>query len=148
MNLVGIWRFTIRDAETETIKCVYTYKNLIPTVGRQAIVQHLTVGSPGYALFINFTALGSNVAAPVNGNIQLGTEVFRKATASATFAQNQAFVTAFYTATEAVGTHREAGLFINGSASPNTGILFSHVNINITKTATETLTIDYTITFV
>jgi len=145
--MVGIWRFTIRDAVTGRIKRVQTYRNLLPTVGRAAIANHLTSATPSpAALRINKTALGTGVTAPANGDTQLQTETFRKDTASATNSNNVGFVTAFYTAPEVSGTFREAGLFINGTATVNSGTLFSRVAINITKTASETLTIDYTLT--
>jgi len=148
LKLHGVWRFTIRDAATGKIKRVQEYKNLIPTIGRRQIAKGLSGGFIVVAeAAINFTSLGSGTNAPANGDTQLQTEVFRKTVASNTFSANQLFVTAFYTATEAVGTHREAGLHINGTVTVNSGILFSRVAINVVKSATETLTIDYSISF-
>lgn len=145
--LKGVWKFTIRDAETGRIKRVYYYENLIPTAGRAALANNLTNATPTVTpLRINFTSLGTGITAPANGDTQLQTEVFRKSTASHTNSNNVAFVTAFYTAPEVTGTFREAGLHIAATITPNSGTLFSRVAINITKTATETLTIDYTIT--
>jgi len=142
------WTFTLTDINTGK-KRIYHYKNLIPTVGRQAIAEHLTDPTPTFSsLFVNFTALGTGVTAPANGNTQLQTETFRKNTASATFAANVAFITAFYTAPEITGTFKEAGLFMNATITANSGTLFSRVAIDITKSATETLTIDYTVTIV
>lgn len=146
IKLKGVYRFTLRDVNTGAVR-VYEYENLIPTVGRTAIADHLTNASPSPAsLRINYTALGSGTTAPANANTQLETEVYRKAVASQTKANNVAYYTAFYTATETSGTYREAGVFINGTGTANSGTLFSRVAINITKTTSETLTIDYTLT--
>lgn len=142
----GVYKFTLEDIYTGK-KRVFEYENLIPTVGRTAIADHLTNASPSPAsLRANYTALGSGTTAPANGDTQLQTETFRKAIASQTKSNNIAYMTAFYTAAEAVATHREAGVFINGTGTANSGTLFSRVAINITKSGTETLTIDYSIT--
>lgn len=122
------------------------YENLIPTTGRTVIANNLTASSPTDDPRINRCALGSSTTAPANSDTQLGTETYRNAVASETNASNVAYVTGFFSATETTGTYREAGLFINGSAAANNGKLFSHVAINITKSGTETLTLDWTIT--
>ncbi|MCH7541548.1 hypothetical protein IH981_02090 [Patescibacteria group bacterium] len=139
----GRWKFTIRDAKTGKIKRVYEYENLIPTVGRSLMAEALSGGLAAIAdIEINKTALGTGVTAPANGDTKLETEVFRKDVASATFSSNKLFITAFYTAGEVSGTFAEAGLFIKGLAGADTGTLFSRVSISITKSSSETLTID------
>ena len=127
---------------------VTTAENLIPTVGRAALANWLTNGSPSPAsLRLNYTALGTNNTAPANADTQLGTETYRKAIASETSANNVAYCTAFYTASEVSGTFYEAGVFMNATATANSGTLFSHVAVSIIKDLLTTLTIDYTITF-
>jgi hypothetical protein len=138
---------TIRDAETGKIKRVLKYYNTVVTVGRAVLANQITASAPSPAdPRINKVALGSNVAAPDAADVKLGTEVYRNSVASATNASNIAYVTGFFNATETTGTYKEAGLFINGGAGADSGTLFSHVAINITKAATETLTLDWTIT--
>ena len=145
-SLKGIWRFTLEDIHTG-IKRIFEYYNLIPTVGRTVLANNLTNSVPTVTpIRITFTALGTGATAPANGDTQLETETFRKATASSTNSNNVAYATAFYTAPEVSGTFAEAGLFIGGSITPNSGTLFSRVAISITKSLTETLTIDYTVT--
>lgn len=147
LQLTGIYRFTIRDAKTGEIKRVQEYKNLITTAGRAALASHLTSASPSpTTIRINYVALGTNAAAPANGDTQLGTETYRNAVASETNASNVAYVSGFFGATEVSGTLNEVGLFIAGTATANSGTLFSHAAISVTKSTTETLTIDYTIT--
>lgn len=138
---------TIRDAKTGRIKRIKKFHNLLPTVGRTAIANNLSNASPSPAnILINYGAVGTNSTAAANSDVQLGTEVARNPIASRTNSNNIAYITAFFAATEAVATLREAGLFINGTATANSGTLFSRVIINITKGATETLTLDWTIT--
>ena len=146
LSMVGHYRFTIRDAETGRVKRVYTYKNLIPTVGRTMIANNLTDSSPDNTMLANYVALGSGTNAPANGDTTLQTESYRNAVASRTNANNVAYITGFFSATETTGTYREAGIFCNGTASADTGVLLSRVAINITKSSSETLTVDWTIT--
>lgn len=146
ISLKGIYTFTIRNEKTGLIKRTYKYKNLVPTAGRTMIANNLTSASPTNVMKITHAALGSNVAAPANADTQLGTETYRNAIASLTNASNIAYATAFYTAIETSGTYREAGIVSNGTGSANTGVLVSHVAINITKSTSETLTLDWSFT--
>lgn len=146
LKIKGHYRFTLRNIVDGSFR-VFEYDNLIPTAGRAALADNLTNASPSVTpLRVNYTAVGTGTTAPANGDTTLETETFRKATSSATSSNNVAYFTAFYTAAEVSGTFREAGLFIDGTASANTGTLFSRVAINITKSTLETLTIDYTLT--
>ena len=144
--LKGHYKFTIRDKATGKVKRVYEYENLLPTVGRTMIADNLTNAAPDNAMRVNYVALGSGVTAPANGDTTLQTETYRNVVASETNANNVAYITGFFSATETTGTYRECGLFSNGTASANTGILLSRVAINITKSNTETLTLDWTLT--
>ena len=146
VKMYGVYKFTLRDINTGEVT-VKEYKNLIPTVGRAAIASWLTNSSPTPAsMRLNYTALGTGTTAPANGDTQLQTETFRKAIASETNSNNIAYATAFYTAPEVSGTFKEAGIFMNATGTANSGTLFSRVAIDITKTTSQTLTIDYTIT--
>lgn len=129
---------------------IFEFSNIITTVGKTMIANNLTAVSPTNPMLMNYTSLGTGSTAVAAGDTQLQTEVFRKQTASYTNSANIAYATAFYTATETTGTYYEAGIFSNGTASANTGVLVSHVLLNpaagITKSSAQTLTIDYTIT--
>jgi hypothetical protein len=121
--------------------------NLIPTVGRAAIASHLGNVSPSPSvLYPNYVALGTGTNAPANSDTTLQTETYRKLVASRTSASNVAYITGFFATTDTTGTFRECGLFIDGTASANTGTLLSRVTINITKGGTETLTLDWSLT--
>lgn len=151
IGMIGEWFFSVRDTITWHERTYHEY-NLIPTVAKTAFAAQMAWDNTtdiGDNLYI---ALGSNTTAPAAWDTQLGTEVVRKAQSSTTFSGAVAYVTAFFAAWEATGTHREFGLFGNGntttaSATVNTGILYSHVAANITVSATETLTCTFQITF-
>lgn len=148
-QMKGVWTITIRDAATGAIKRKYVFENLIPTVGRNNVAKALAGDLSAISeAEVNFTSLGTDATAPTNGDTKLGTETFRKAVASATSSSNQLFVTAFYTAPEVSGTFSEAGLHIDGTGATDSGILFSRVIFSpaVTKSVSETLTVDYTVT--
>ena len=146
LSIKGKLICTIRDVDTGRIKRQHQYRNLIPTVGRTMIADNLTNSSPDVVMRVTHVALGSSGTAVANGDTTLGTEVYRNAIASETNSSNIAYFTGFYDATETSGTYAEAGLFSAGTASADTGTLLSHVLISITKSTSETLTIDWTIT--
>lgn len=125
--------------KTEVIE-VY---NLVPTVGRTMIANNLTDASPDNSPLISHIALGDDATAPTNGDTILGNEVYRNVVASRTNGANTAYATGFFDATEVVDHFYEAGVFCDGTGTADTGILLSHVNIDIDKDNTETLTIDW-----
>jgi hypothetical protein len=145
-KLYGELLCTVRDEKTGKIKRQYRYKNLIPTVGRTMIADNLTNSSPDNTPRVTHVALGDDATAVANGDTTLTNEVYRNAVASETNSSNIAYFTGFFSATEDDDTYNEAGLFSDGTGSADTGILLSHVNISITKSLTESLTIDWTIT--
>lgn len=129
----------------------FVLHNITTTVGREALAKALSANLASLAeIEVNETALGTGTTAVAVGDTTLDTETFRKAIASRTFTGNVAYLTAFYTALEVTGTFFEHGLFINGTGAADSGVLLSRVLLNppagITKSSTETLTIDYTIT--
>ena len=144
IKITGHAKFTLRDIVTGKER-VIEYDNLITTVGRTMLADNLTNGSPDNTPRINWVSLGSGTTAPANGDTALETFTYANAIASETNASNVAYFTGFFDATETTGTYREAGLFAD-STDGTDGILFSHVAIDITKSATETLTVDWTVT--
>ncbi len=146
VSLKGVYTFTIRDAKTGRIKRVMTVENIIPTVGREMLANNLTAASPTNTPRVTHVALGSGTNTPANGDTTLQTETYRNAAASRTNVSNIAYITGFFSATETSGTYREVALFCNGTGSANSGVLLSRVAVNITKTTSETLTIDWTLT--
>lgn len=121
------------------------FENLTPTVGFAAITKAMTGNiATTSEILVNIHALGSGSTAPVAGNTQLQTEVARVLLSSLSYSGASAYYTAFYGLAAAVGTHHEMGLFINGSAgTPNSGVLWDRTLLDIVKTNTQSLTLDY-----
>jgi len=122
--------------------------NIIPTAGRSVVALWI-VGDNTYDANngANYGSLGDNNTAPVNGDTTLSNETYRKATSSATSSSNVVYLSNFYTATEVTGTFEEAGWHIDGTGVADSGQLLSHfLTTSIVKSATETLTVESTLT--
>lgn len=134
----GLEQFKTRELVVE---------NLVATVGRSALAQRLA-GTTTYTGTINYGALGSSATAVANGDTQLGTEVFRKVVASSSYTTNVAFIDFFYSKADTNGTYAEFGTVIDGTASANTGQLFTHaLTGGWTKSSSESMTVSCQYTF-
>ncbi len=124
----------------------YKITNLITTVGRATFAQRLA-NDTTYTGIINYGALGSSATAVANADTTLGTEVFRKVTASTSDTDNIAYIDFFYSKTDTNGTYEEFGTFIDGTASADTGQMFTHaLTGSWVKTASESMTVSVTYT--
>jgi hypothetical protein len=141
----GVYRFTLEDVITGE-KTVQYFHNVITDVGLTMIANNLTDPTPTNDMLINFAALGTNVATVAEGNETLGTETYRNAIASMSNGNKVAYATAYFNQTEVTGTFKEAGIFCDATGAADSGILLSHVNIDVTKTITQKLTVDWTLT--
>lgn len=125
--------------------------NLCPTVGRAVIAQRLA-NDITYTGTINYCALGTGTGPAANGDTQLATETYRKLANSRTNSSNIAYISTFFSATEVTGTFKEVGHFIDGTATADSGQLFSRITdvesaeLPKTKTSVDSLTIDYKVT--
>lgn len=144
----ALYRFLLSKYHAKATVAVREFANLTPTVGRSVLAQR-AAGTLTYTGTINYAAIGSGTTAPTNGDTQLGTEVYRQTMSSQTYVNNIAYLSCFIAAGTATGTHTEGGLFIDGTATVNTGQIFSRVlfSPSIAKTALLSLTLDVTITF-
>jgi len=129
--------FLLREFVIENITC---------TVGRAVLAQRLG-GDTTFTGTVTHTALGTDNTAAVVGDTLLGTETFRKALSSGTDSSNVAFLETFFSAAEVNGTFEEYGMFIDGTGSVDTGQLFNRFVQTVTKSNTESLNVQSTITF-
>lgn len=122
-------------------------ENIVVTVGRSVLAQRLA-NTTTYTGTINYGALGSSATAVANADTQLGTEVFRKVVASASYTTNTAFIDFFYSKADTNGTYNEFGTFIDGTGTVNSGQMFTHaLTGGWIKSASESMTISCQYTF-
>lgn len=126
--------------------------NLIMTgslTGRDLLVQYL-IGGTIYT-GINYGAIGTSNTAAAAGNTQLGAEVARQVVSTALdISSNQAKIQFFFTdANLANGTYKEAGGFMNATATLNSGQIFNRsvFGANYVKTSSVDTTLEIDVTF-
>jgi hypothetical protein len=147
VGVIGTYRTQLLNVLTGEQEVKF-YHNIIPTSGLTLLANNLTDATPDNDMLISHAALGSNVTPPALGDVKLGTETYRNAIASKTNSAGVAYATAYFNQTECNGTYKEAGIFCDGSLTPDDGILFSHVAIDVVKTNVQKLTIDWTFTII
>lgn len=121
--------------------------NKIPAVLRNELAK-LIAGQTVVPTFkSNYIALGTGSVAPADLDVKLGTETKRGLWTMRTATDNVAYLDKFFTSTEVGGmSFFEAGAFVDGTASVDTGYLLSRVLVNLSISATETLTVNATFT--
>ena len=128
---------------------VQKHHNLIPNVIRNALAT-LTSGTAVIPTFIaNKVALGTDATLVAVTDETLGNEVIREDFTARSATDNVAYLDKFFASSVVGGnTFQEAGIFVDGANPVNgAGFLLSHVNFNETLTATESLSINCTISY-
>mgnify|MGYP000320030183 CR=1 FL=1 len=124
----------------------YENTNIVVLAGRSVIAQRLG-GINTYSGNINYGVLGSGLTAPSNADTQLTTEVYRKLIANASVSGATVFLDFYFNKSEVSGTFNEWGTVIDGTASANTGQLFTHLLTadvpggTWSKTSSESMTV-------
>lgn len=147
----------IKRAFYKNIKKIYRFgkltkidehKNVICNAGFNAITKLLT-GDVTYTGEINKALLGTGATGSASASdTTLETEAYRNDIASATDDSNIAYLTAFFTEGEVSGTFTEFGNCIDGTASADTGQLWSHIKgLNWVKDTNTALVISCKYTF-
>jgi hypothetical protein len=119
-----------RIFETYSLGIETATENLIMTgslTGRDLLVQYLIAGTT-YSGGINYGALGTGSTTPAASDTELTAEVARVAPSTAFGIGNNEAEYQFYfpDANLANNTYREAGTFMNGTASLDSGQIFNH----------------------
>ena len=134
------------DGRTGLLKERQYYKNLVTTAGKESIADGLRGTTANNKGIITYCALGTGIVAPTEGDVDLGTEIFRKQISVREVANNIATFRTFFTTSEGNGALREAGLFgDDADATTGSGTLFCRALINRTKTSSDTLSFAWTV---
>lgn len=122
--------------------------NKIPLTFRAEMAKKIAWVSTPTTLAANYIAVGSGTN-PISDADQLLWNEYQRGTIDArTQTDHVAYLDKFFTSGEVGGsTMTEVGTFCDGTASLDTGVLMSRVLINETFGATETLTLNVTISF-
>ena len=135
------------DAKWKSRLQIQEAHNLVPSVLRNALATLISGTAVLPTFHAEYLALGSGSTAAANSDTQLGTETARAAFTDRSAALNIAYLDCFFpTATVGGNSYNEVGIFVDGSASANTGYLLSRVLTTLTLGANQTLTVNASIT--
>jgi|GEM_PF-2445328 len=122
-------------------------KNVICKTGFNAVCRRLA-NDTTYTGIINKALLGTGTTPATDSDTKLETETYRNDIASGTAGDNIAYITAYFSETEVTGTFTEFGNCIDGTASADTGKIWSHkTGISWVKDSVTSLTVDQKYTF-
>lgn len=148
-KIEGKIRCILEDVNTG-IKEIKEYSNLVTTAGKVAIVRRLVgIAEKANESQCTYGATGTDNTAPTVGDTTLGTELARKVIASSSYnaGTRTGTIRTFFTTAESNGSLKEYGMFgEDASAAADSGTLFDHANIDITKDNTKTLTVEVVFT--
>ena len=145
LALRGEYRFVFRDARTGRVTREATYRNVVCVNGKSYLASWLNQEIGANPTI--YGAIGTGASPnPQSTDTQLVTELSRVVLASSQRTGNQVVMDFFWTTSTGNGVLTEAGVFLAGSATANSGNLLSHVLISENKTSAETLTVEFTFT--
>lgn len=143
MKLKGNVKLTSENKETGEITTQIVH-NVSCDVGMESLASRLVGANKGQ---VTYLAVGTGTATPASTDTTLATELERKQISVRTSSGDTATFRTFFNTTEANGTLKEIGLFgDDATGTVDSGTLFAHASVDKTKTSSETLTIDWSLT--
>lgn len=115
--------------------------NMVVLTGR-SVFARLLIADTTYTGAVNYGALGTASTAVTDADTVLDTEVARKGVARRVRTTDSVDFDFFYSQSDTDGTYEEFGMFIDGTATVDTGQLFNRLLTGgWTKTNTEAMTV-------
>lgn len=146
MLLKGYVRFRLKDVKTGKEYVSDWKQNLITTAGMQAILENLgnvsgvAVSNAGR---ITYGAVGTSTIAVAAADTRLGTELDRATVSYQALSGTELTLHVYFNTSEANGDIKEFAWFGEAaSGTANSGTMFNHIAVEITKTSSQTLTIE------
>lgn len=145
---IGAVEMVFRDAVTKQIVEIKRVKNTFVTVGKYGLADLFRGNTAANRGQPTYMALGTGSTTPVVADVKLQTEFFRKLISIRSASLNVASFQTFFDTSEGNGTIAEAGLFgDNATGTTDSGVLYTHALLSVTKTSSVTLTVTWTVTF-
>ncbi len=143
-GIQGVVKLTFKNVETGKKEVIHLF-NVFVYVGKVAIAARLAQQQSSQGR-ITYMATGIGSSPPGESDINLHAELFRKAISVYDVNSNIASFTTFFSTAESNGVLTEIGLFGDGATStPSSGTMYAHTTISKTKTASDTLTIEWSL---
>jgi len=143
-KIKGVHKFVYTDLLGNIVR-KKTYENIVVAVGRYHMCKILagletTVG-------INYVALGTGSTSITDADTILEAEGARKVRGIGQQNEDTFIVSFYFGPTEGNGSWTRYATFVDGTATADTGVMFSHAVIDETKTEGQGLTITSYYTF-
>lgn len=143
----GRFKLTLKDFNDNIIQEVEK-ENLVVTAGKQGFAKIINSES-GFSGVPNYCAVGTGTNTPAVTDTQLQTELAREVLTPGTTSTRigaEVDFEFYFGPTEANGNIKEVGVFVDGTATANSGTLFDRTLVDITKTSDNSLTIAFALT--
>ena len=135
---------TITTTDIHGNVTVETYKNVITSAGREALLTVLTVGGGGITSGINYFALGTGTTPPTEDDTGLEAESSRYGVTTVALNFGILTVTTELDFADGNGTWGESGEIIDGTSTLGTGTLWARWLSSFTKDSSQQKTIKST----
>lgn len=147
LTIQGHFHAVLRDISTGEILKEIHKDNLVVNVGKNGFAKLLN-GESGFTGAFNYLAVGTGANAPAVTDTTLQTELARTTIVGGTNSRTNNEVSAefYFGPTEANGAIKEVGVFVDGTATVDSGTLFDRTLLDLVKLSTNSLTITFTVT--
>lgn len=146
IGIKGKVKLTFENIQTGEVE-VLEYDNLFVTAGKVSIAKRMSGVDTNSMGQVTYMAVGTTNTAANIADTTLVTEIFRKQISTRSYSTTSAAFRTFFNTDEANGVLTEVGLFgDDASSTADSGTLYARRVISRTKTSSETLTIDWTLT--
>lgn len=147
-NEIGCYDFDNYEWKYKKFVKNWKWHNLVPLVARNKLADKLSWYSVSEDFVLDYVALWDDATTPNNNDTTLWNETLRWAISDIRRVSNIVYVDKFFWSAD-VGwnTYREVGIFSDATITTDSWLLWSKIAINETLSATETLTINASITF-
>jgi len=141
----GLYESYVKELSNLCRRRTFQVNNLVVLSGR-SVLARILAGDTTYSGEINYGALGTGSTAVDAADTVLDTEVARKLHARRVRTNHSVAFDFFYSQADTDGTYEEFGMFIDGTSSVDTGVLFNRaLTGGWTKSDTEAMTVSVTI---
>ena len=127
-------------------RLIECFHNVICTPVYETLLKNLN-GDTATVIGVNYFAFGTGTTTPVESDIKLETEFFRKAYTSKSWSGKQFVALCQLKTDEGNGSITEVGIFAGGSIAADSGTLLSHALKPIVKNSNIVYNIQYRLTF-
>lgn len=146
MDLISNIKIVKENTKTGEID-IRELHNISCTAGAESLVARMVGANRGQ---VTYFAVGTGAVTggdePAIGDTTLETELFRKQISVRSSSGTTASFRIFFNTSEAIGSLTEIGLFgDDATVTADSGVLFARAAESISKTSSETLTIDWSL---